>query len=174
MKKETQDFLILKSIHEGEESIKQRDIAKIANISLGMTNIIIKRLIDKGLVKARQINQKSFNYFLTPNGISYISKKSSDFLKRTIRNVVVFKDAIEIIVKSLKDCNYKTVNLIGDSDLLFLLENSCLRNGMELIVSDKEVDSPEVKNIYSENFLPIIETNNIYLVKELDYVINYL
>ncbi|QEN05610.1 winged helix-turn-helix transcriptional regulator [Thiospirochaeta perfilievii] len=169
MEKDTQEYLILKSIHDGEETIKQRDIAKIANISLGNTNSILKRLIDKGFVKASHINQKSFNYLLTPKGLSVITKRSSDFLKRTIRNVVVFKDAIELIVKDIKDNNFKSINLIGESDLLFLIENSCYKHQLKLTTTNKEITDPTVKNIYSESFLPKEEnSSNIYLIDSLD------
>jgi len=170
MEKEKQEYLILKLIHNGQETIRQRDIAKIANISLGMTNSIIKRLIEKGLLKAKHINQKNINYLLTPKGLSIITKKSSDFLKRTIKNVVVFKEAIDLIVRDLKNNNIKTINLIGESDLLFLIEYSCFKHQLKLIKVNKEINNLTVKNIYSEAFLPKSEVNNIYLVKKLDEV----
>ena len=46
-----------------------------------------------------------------------VSRRGSDFLKRTIRNVVVFNDTINIIVKDIKEEGYKTINLVGESDL---------------------------------------------------------
>lgn len=42
-----------------------------------------------------------------------VSRKGSDFLKRTIKNVVVFNDSINIIVNDLKAEGYKTINLVG-------------------------------------------------------------
>lgn len=170
MEKDNQEYLILKSIHDGEETIRQRDIAKIANISLGMTNAIIRRLVNKGFLKAKHINRRSLSYLLTPEGLNIITKRSSDFLKRTIKNVVVFKDTIDIIVAELKSTNYRTINLIGESDLLFLIENSCLNYNIKLIQNEKELDEKQIKNIYSEKFLPKHDSDSLYLVEKLNEV----
>lgn len=163
MEKEKQEYLILECINNGKATVRQRDIAKIANISLGTTNLIIKRLVDKGLLKIKHISSKNINYLLTSEGLSIISKRSSDFLKRTIRNVIVFKEAVDLIVEDIKDQNYKTINLVGDSDILFLIENACNQYCIELTVNSVEIDEKETKNIYSESFIPKEASDSIYL-----------
>lgn len=143
MEKENQEYLILKSIQDGQETIRQRDISKIANISLGMTNTIIKKLIEKGLLKAKHINSKNINYLLTTQGINTISKRSTDFLKRTIRNVVVYKDAIDKIVVNIKKENYDGILIEDENDFNFLFEYSCLKHGIkfnDLYVNNKKID----------------------------------
>ena len=46
----------------------QRDLAKDLNISLGLVNSFIKRLVKKGYFKARHIPKNRMRYFLTPKG----------------------------------------------------------------------------------------------------------
>lgn len=151
MNKDDREYLILKSIKDGQDTIRQRDIAKIAGVSLGMTNTIIKRLIEKGLLKSKYVTSKNIKYLLTPAGLTLITKRGGDFLKRTIRNVVVFNESIDIKVKEIKTEGYTTINLIGESDLIFLLKHSCEINNMKLELTDKETNNKETKNINAEN-----------------------
>lgn len=147
MTKEDREYLILKSIKDGQDTIKQRDIARIAGVSLGMTNTIMKKLIEKGFLKSKQITSKNFKYLLTPDGLAMVSRRGGDFLKRTVRNVVIFNESIEIIVKDVKEQGYTTINLIGESDLLFIIQHSCNINGIELQQTEKESTNSEIKNI---------------------------
>lgn len=146
MDKENQEYLILRSIRDGQETIRQRDIAKIANISLGMTNAIIKKLIEKGLLKAKHINSNNIKYLLTTKGINIISKRTTDFLKRTIKNVVVYKDAIDKIVNTIKNENYDGIIIEGESDFNFLFEYSCLKHGIKY--NDLDVNNKKINEEY--------------------------
>jgi len=160
MTKDDREYLILKSIKDGQDTIRQRDIAKIAGVSLGMTNTIIKRLVEKGLLKTKQITPKQIKYLLTPQGITVVTKRGSDFLKRTIKNVVIFNQSIDIIVKNIKQEGYTTINLVGESDLIFLLEHSCANNNVKLHLNSKE--NKDTKNIYAEELSQ--EVLDTYLV----------
>lgn len=148
MSKEKSEFLILKSIQDGKETIRQRDLAKIAGISLGMTNAIIKKLVEKGFVKAKHINSKNIHYLLTPKGVSTLTKRSTVFLRRTIKNVVIYKDAIEKIVENIKKEGYTGIIIDEESDFNFLIEYICLKkrlgfnetlNGRNKEITDKDI-----------------------------------
>ncbi|MFC1501490.1 winged helix-turn-helix transcriptional regulator [Elusimicrobiota bacterium] len=68
----------------------QRSIAQKLGISLGLTNLLIKRLVGKGYIKAKQLNKKKIKYFLAPKGLVEKANKSYNFTLRTInllRNV---------------------------------------------------------------------------------------
>ena len=64
----TNEFVVLKSI-ESKNTITQRELAKRTGLSLGAVNVLIKRLINKGLLKIEHINAKTMKYILTPKGI---------------------------------------------------------------------------------------------------------
>jgi DNA-binding MarR family transcriptional regulator len=105
----------------------QRTIASRAGISLGMTNLIIKRLIMKGYVKAKQLNQKKIQYLLTPKGFSEKAKKSYNF---TIKTVDMFK-ALRLKIRKLIEENFdkgaSSVTIIGNTELAEIAELT-LRN----------------------------------------------
>ena len=63
------EYAIIREIHKNHIP-DQRTLATRTGISLGMTNIIIKKLIKKGYIKAKQLNQKKIQYILTPKGFT--------------------------------------------------------------------------------------------------------
>lgn len=167
------ELAILEKIHKSKDSIKQRDLAKIAGLSLGMTNAIVKRLVEKGLVTVKKVNNRNIRYAVSPSGIEAISAKSYGFLKRTIKNVVIYKEAIEELVSEIKEMGYGKITLVGGSDLDFIIEHVCMKKA---IVFSKAV-SAEVNSesffIYSEKTDPSETTesgsfnNSRYLKKIL-------
>jgi len=54
---------------DSSRRVTQRDISRITGISLGNVNILIKRLVKKGLIKVEKIDKKTIQYLLTPRGI---------------------------------------------------------------------------------------------------------
>jgi hypothetical protein len=135
------EYIILENIYDSAESavegqgpparsLRQRDLAQIAGASLGMTNFILKRLVQKGWIKAKRINCRNIQYAVTLEGINEIISRSYRYFKRTIKNVVFFKEILEDLVNTAKQNNIKKVTLVGASDLDFIVEHACRRSGL--------------------------------------------
>jgi DNA-binding MarR family transcriptional regulator len=73
----------------------QRAIAHRTGISLGLTNLIIKRLIKQGYVKAKQLDRKKIQYILTAKGFSEKAKKSYNFTLKTIGVLKQFREKLQ-------------------------------------------------------------------------------
>ena len=91
---------------------------------------------------------------VSPLGIEEISKRSLKYFKRTIKNVVVYKEAIEDVVSIIKEDGYKTIVLIGQSDIDFLLEHACMKENL-IFKTATDIDNETAENtnfyIFSEN-----------------------
>ena len=94
--------------------VRQRDLARIVGVSLGMVNAILRRLSRKGLLTVHKINNRSIAYAVTPEGMEAIAKRSYRYLKRTIKNVVDYRDAIEAIVRTAKHHGFSRLVLVGE------------------------------------------------------------
>jgi DNA-binding MarR family transcriptional regulator len=105
-----------------DHAITQRDLAKSSGMSLGMTNAIIKRFVEKGWISASKINSRTIRYAMTPEGISEIAHRTYRYFKRTARNVAVYKDILEEYVAEQRRKGVRTLVLAGASDLDFILE----------------------------------------------------
>ncbi|HHT45933.1 MAG TPA: winged helix-turn-helix transcriptional regulator, partial [Firmicutes bacterium] len=62
------EHLILSYIQQ-QEDVTQRDIARNTGMGLGTVNILLKKMIKKGLVKIERLNARSLRYMLTPKGL---------------------------------------------------------------------------------------------------------
>jgi predicted transcriptional regulator len=144
------ELFILEKIHKSHDTIKQRDLAKIVGLSLGMTNTILKRLAAKGLLTIKKINNRNIVYAVSPLGIEEISYRSFNFFKRTIKNVVFYKEAVDEIIKSAKQNGFAKIYLVGKSDIDFIIEYICAKNHIDYFAGTPTV----VENsfiIYSES-----------------------
>ena len=163
------ELKILEKIHQNEDSIRQRDLAKIAGLSLGMTNSILKRLVEKGFVTVKKVNNRNIKYAVSPLGVEEISKRSFKYFKRTIKNVVVYREAVEEVLTTVKEMGYRSVVLVGKSDIDFIIEHECMKKSLILIRETNKGSDIERFYLYSESKEPELytEKNHIYLKKIL-------
>ena len=146
------ELTILENIYNQPGEVRQRDLAEIAGLSLGMTNAILKRLAVKGLLTIKRVNNRNIHYIVTPSGIEAITRKSYRYFKRTIKNVVYYKEAIEELVSGIKNQGYEGLILKGSSDLDFIVEHSCRKADLRYIKEDGLAG--KIFLLYSENYLP--------------------
>lgn len=147
---------ILKNIYDHPGSIRQRELSEIVGLSLGMTNTILKRFVQKGWITMRKINNRNIRYAVTPKGIDVITRRSYRFLKRTIKNIVLYKEAVEKLVREVKASGYTALVLVGKSDLDFLVEHACLVHNLTWIRNENipENLADKVFYLYSESYIP--------------------
>jgi DNA-binding MarR family transcriptional regulator len=112
------------------QDVRQRDLAQGIGLSLGMTNAILKRLTQKGFLTVRKVNNRNIAYAVSPVGVDAIARKSYRYLKRTIKHVVNYKQAIEDVISAAADSGYTEVALVGPSDLDFIVEHLCGKHGL--------------------------------------------
>jgi DNA-binding MarR family transcriptional regulator len=141
---------VLESIYNGGTRVRQRDLARVAGLSLGMTNAILKRLAHKGWLAIRKVNNRNILYAVTPQGADEIARRSYRYFKRTIRNVVDYKDAIERLVVDARDHGFESVTLVGASDLDFVVEHVCAKSGVRFSRGGADRDNDGSFRVISE------------------------
>ncbi len=145
------EAIILEHIYYND-SLKQRELADKAGISLGMTNAILKRLIEKGWLMTKRLNSRNISYVVSPAGIEEIFKRGYRYFKRTIDDVILYKAGIEQLVAKAVEAGYKTIALVGKSDLEFIVEYACEKNG----ITFEKVNPEKVTNgmfvLYGEQY----------------------
>ena len=159
------EFIILENIYDSagqQVPLRQRDLAQIAGASLGMTNAILKRLAQKGWITVKKLNRRNIQYAVTIEGSNEIIHRSYKYFKRTIRNVVFYKDILEDLVSRAKQRNINTVILIGTSDLDFIVEHACRRFGLTFVKTMEGQSahfspSPDTFCIYTESITEMNE-----------------
>jgi len=118
----------LERIHLSQRPIRQRDLARIIGLSLGMTNAILKRLAQKGLLQVRKVNNRNIQYVISSKGMEEIARRSYRYLQRTIRNVVYYKEAIDRLINDAAARGFRRLVMVGNSDLDFMVEHLCFKH----------------------------------------------
>ncbi len=99
-------FLILDALN-ADNAASQRDLSAETGISLGQTNVIIKKLCDDGLLEQEAISRKRVRYPLTERGRLELARYSSErvvFILREYRNI---KKAVASLLTKLYERGFR-------------------------------------------------------------------
>ncbi len=106
----------------GEMGANQRDLSRQMNLSLGMTNMLIRRLITKGYLRIQQLNKKKVEYLLTPRGFSEKMRKSVRYTMKTVGSIGLIRQSISRLLKELYSEGVRKFYVTGNTDLSLLIE----------------------------------------------------
>ena len=70
---------------EARPDVSQRSLARELGIALGLTNLLLRRLVRKGLVKIEGATPNRLMYCITPEGIAEKARLSRTYLENSIR-----------------------------------------------------------------------------------------
>ena len=112
----------LVNIVGAELGANQRDISRSMNLSLGMVNILIQRLISKGIIRISQLDSRKVQYIVTPKGFSEKMRKSVKYTLKTINSLELIKNKIHEIVVPLYHAGERNFIILGKSDFARLTE----------------------------------------------------
>lgn len=82
-----------------QPDMSQRQLAELLGVSLGKTNYLLRALVEKGLLKARNFrnsqNKLAYVYLLTPSGLAHKAELTRGYLERKTAEYEALKDEIE-------------------------------------------------------------------------------
>ncbi|RKX89487.1 MAG: hypothetical protein DRZ90_17115 [Spirochaetes bacterium] len=143
-----------------------RDLSAVADLSLGMTNAVLKKPVTKGLLVMKRVNSRNIHYALTADGLTEVARRSHALLKRTLKNVAEYRDAAESYVSALKKEGYQAIHLKNSSDLDIQKANAVAeRTGARVTT-----DMLDLANIYIASVLTPRPLLNI--IQEIQMTIN--
>ena len=106
----------------------QRDLSRHLNLSLGMTNMLLRRLVTKGYIRIKQLDRRKVEYILTPKGFSEKMRKSVNYTLKTISSIGLIKRNLLSILKDLYAKGARKFYILGASDLGGLIEMALREN----------------------------------------------
>jgi len=78
--------------HNGIHS--QRELSQRLDISLGLVNTFLKRLVNKGYFKVTTMPRNRVKYFLTPEGLARKAKLTAEYLRYSVNFYRNIKDLL--------------------------------------------------------------------------------
>ena len=107
------DFLVMKYL-DNTQKTSQRELSQSLNISLGKINYILKALINKGIVKARNFknskNKRAYAYYLTSKGIQEKTRMTISFFNRKSQEYDKLKKELIELEKEIQNTNPKDLD----------------------------------------------------------------
>lgn len=116
-----------------DSTISQRKLSQRLGSALGVTNACLKKMINKGLVKAKGINHKRIAYYLTPKGFNEKTKLTYHFLEYTIRYYIDLKNNIAERLDMLSKEDVKRVVYYGAGEVMEVAYIVLRQTPLELI-----------------------------------------
>jgi len=98
-------------------SLSQRSLAHKLNISLGLTNSILKNLISRGWLKAKKDTGRKFLYIITSKGMANVSHLIYSRFQETLHYYHYTKDLLTAYLMELYQKGEKTINIYGTGQL---------------------------------------------------------
>src|ERR1700692_1350078 len=97
------------------DPLNERELSRQMNLSLGMTNMLLRRLVTKGYIRIQQLDSRKVGYFLTPKGFAEKMRKSVKYTLKTINSIGLIKKQLLDILGGLYAKGHRKFYILGDS-----------------------------------------------------------
>lgn len=110
------EIIILDQISRNP-SMSQRELARMTSISLGLINVILRRLLKKGYMEVSPLNKRKMAYLLTKEGLLQALKRNHLQITNIIKKYKSFQMNLANLLKKLHGSGYEYFSIYGDGEL---------------------------------------------------------
>lgn len=149
------ELRLLSNVHDAlsiNSEVSQRDLAQYTNLSLGMTNALLRRFADKGWLYMKKISKRNIQYALTSQGLRELGMRSKRYFQNTARLMNEYRNSVLDFIKEAVETGFLKLVLVGDSDLDFLFDYACRFYKISLIKITAEDFDIRGKYVTSDAF----------------------
>jgi DNA-binding MarR family transcriptional regulator len=127
----SQEYELLDAIAQ-DTMVTQASLSVRLGMAVGSVNWYIKRLITCGYVKVSHLDRTRLKYQLTPEGMSILTQRTLQYLKRSLTVYTELRQKARAIVAGLRSQGVTHVCLEGDDEVIDILRLTCIEEGMAL------------------------------------------
>ena len=149
--KDIRTLKILEQVDNGRTP-SQRDLAGELNISLGLVNSFIKRLVKKGFVKIRTIPKNRLKYILTPHGAAEKSRLTYLYIQHSYNFYKEARQKLRNLCLELENQGINRIVFYGAGDLAEIAYISLQETAIQLIaiVDDEKMNTRFMKFLVTD------------------------
>lgn len=141
------DLRILEQVEQNPD-ITQADLAARLGVAVGSVNWYLKRLINKGFIKVRQMQRRRLRYLITPQGVAEKAQLTAAFMRASMRLYREIRQAAKQCLAEVKQAGYGKVHIEGDDDLAEVCYLTCLEQGVQVV----DVPQPTIPTLRVEGW----------------------
>ena len=108
---------LLEEIGNSEPQPSQRDLAKKLDVSLGLVNSFVKRLVQKGYFKVTTIPRNRMMYVLTPEGATEKTRLTYKYVQQSYRFYKEARQKLYSLFQGLTQDGVKRIVFYGAGDV---------------------------------------------------------
>ena len=138
-----QNLRLLEHIEQNPD-ITQADLAARLDVAVGSVNWYLKRMINKGHIKVRQMQRRRLRYLITPQGIAEKARLTASFMQYSMQLYRMTREAAKAYLREVRGAGYEWVRIQGDNDLAEVCYLTCLEQGMP-VTEDPQVPVPVLR-----------------------------
>jgi len=151
---------------ERREGVTQRQLAEELQIALGLTNLLVKRIVSKGWVKVVNVKANRLSYLITPAGIAEKAKMTRDYFNNTVHLYTETRERLQERLFELEaelEGDDKRIVFYGAGEVAEIGYISLQGTGLELVgVVD---DRPKRRDFFG---VPIRPASSLSSERQLD------
>ncbi len=125
-----EDLASLRVLDEIERNprISQRELSLRVGVSLGLTNLLVRKMARKAWIKIRTVPGRRLLYALTPRGLAEKFRKTRDFLQLSLHYYSHMKESILLHLRNTGKTNPR-VAVVGGGELSRIVAEAVLEAG---------------------------------------------
>ena len=109
--------------------LSQRQLAQRASLSVGMINLLLRRLALTGCIKVINLDRRKVRYMLTAKGMREKAIRSYHYLVRSLRAYHYFQDYLELIINKQIELGQTQFVIDGEGEIAELFKVILQRKG---------------------------------------------
>ena len=148
-----------------EIGANQRQISRMMDMSLGMVNMLIKRMLSKGYIRIEQLDKRKVQYLLTPKGFAEKMRKSVRYTLKTINSITLIKNNLMELFQNLYTDGVRQFYVYSEPDLSLIVTKAFYESSLEgasitkidqlptekldgvILIGKEDVDQAKLKDI---------------------------
>lgn len=132
---ENRELVLLEEI-ERDPDVTQASLAAQLGVAVGTVNWHLKRLIEKGYIKAKRAQRKKLRYIITPEGIAFRARLTVSYIENSMTLYRRTRRRVRELLKEVKQAGYVQVSIEGDGDIADVCRLTCLEQGISVVKSN--------------------------------------
>lgn len=128
------DLQLLTEI-SGDESVTQRSLAKRQGLALGLTNLLIRRLVKKGYIKIVNLQRNRLRYLITPRGLAEKARMTYEYIDYSLYFYRQIRTFLVRALSSISRTGGSRVVLYGTGEVAEIASLILRQNGFEIVAA---------------------------------------
>lgn len=130
-----------------DAGLSQRQVAKETGLSLGMVNLVLRRLVKTGAIKVVSLNGRTARYLLTPAGAAEKTRRAYEYLYRTMDTFRDLCVRIQRLIAELHADGVREFVICGEGEVADIAELCLSRTTLPDVIHRRESGEPPADGV---------------------------